>query len=169
MRYWQGLVHRGFRLFYITTDLATQWLYWISKGALGHKQAGRNILLLTTIGRKSGKSRTHALLYVNVESGWVVVASNGGNPKNPDWYFNLINTPKAKIQVGKFTYQVEAHVVSGSEYANLWNLLLEAWPAYATYQTGIARKIPIFILIPFNTARRDPFAIITKARITSMQ
>jgi len=155
MQFWQGLIRRLFRLFFTTTDLVTQWVYRFSKGALGHKQAGYNILLLTTIGRKSGKARTHALLYLKVEENWVVVASNGGNPKHPDWYFNLLNQPKATIQVGKFIFDVEACTVSGVEHSILWQLLLDIWPAYANYQAGIQREIPILLLKPVKPIRRN--------------
>lgn len=157
MQFWQGLIRRSFRIFFITTDLLTQWVYRISKGALGHKQAGYHILLLTTIGRKSGRVRTHALLYLKVAEKWVVVASNGGNPNHPDWYFNLMNQPQAKVQVGKLSYDVQAQLVSGAERSKLWDLLLNVWPAYANYQAGITREIPIFVLNPDKVIKQNKF------------
>jgi deazaflavin-dependent oxidoreductase (nitroreductase family) len=155
MQFWQGLIHRSFRIFFTTADLLTQWVYRLSKGALGHNQAGYNILLLTTIGRRSGKTRTHALLYVKVAENWVVVASNGGNPKHPDWYFNLLSQPQAKVQVGKLFCDVEARTVSDLERNGLWQLLLKIWPAYARYQAGIQREIPILLLKPVKLTRQN--------------
>jgi hypothetical protein len=66
VQFWQVSIQQLFRLFFVTADKATQFVYSLSKGALGHHQASYNILLLTTIGRKSGKERKHALLYLKV-------------------------------------------------------------------------------------------------------
>lgn len=155
MQFWQGFIQRSFRFFFTTADLVTQWVYRISKGALGHKQAGYNILLLTTTGRKSGKARTHSLLYLKVKEYWVVVASNGGDPKHPDWYFNLLSQPKATIQVGKLIYEVEACAVSDGERSTIWRLMLDVWPAYANYQAGIQREIPILLLKPVKPVEQN--------------
>jgi deazaflavin-dependent oxidoreductase (nitroreductase family) len=155
MQFWKEFTQRSFRFFFTTTDLVTQWVYRFSKGALGHKQAGYNILLLTTVGRKSGKARTHALLYLKVEENWVVVASNGGNPKHPDWYFNLLSQPKATIQVGKYFHDVEASAASDVERSTLWQLLVDVWPAFEKYEAGIQGEIPILLLKPVKPIRNN--------------
>lgn len=148
MHFLQDLFDYIFRLFFISADLATQYVYRLSHGSLGHRQAGYNILLLNTIGRKSGKTRTHALLYLKVRENWVVVASNGGNPKHPDWYFNLLDQPNVTIQVGKFTTYVEASVATTEQRNEIWPLMVDIWPGYAHYQSGIHREIPIILLKP---------------------
>jgi len=97
-----------FLSFFTTTDLLTQRVYRFGKGALGHNQARWNILLLTTIGRKGGTTRTRALLYLKVVENWIKITSHGGNPKHPDWYLNLLNQPKSRIQIGRSTHDIEA-------------------------------------------------------------
>lgn len=79
-----------------------------------------------------------------------MVASNGGNPKHPEWCFNLISQPRAKVQARKLTFEVEAHIVSNPERSKLWQLLLKVWLLYANYQAGIQREIPIFVLNPIK-------------------
>jgi|GEM_PF-171191 len=153
MQFWHGIFQRSFRFFFTSADLVTQWIYRVSRGVFGHNQAGFNILLLTSMGRKSGKERTHALLYIKVKDGWVVVASNGGDPKRPNWYHNLLSQPRATIQVGKLVYEVEANAISGAERTRLWQLLVDVWPAYENYQAGIQREIPVILLRPVKQLR----------------
>jgi len=97
---------------------------------------------------------------VKVEENWVVVASNGGNPKHPDWYFNLLNHPRATIQVGKMACNVEACRATDLERSELWQLLLNIWSAYASYQAGIQREIPIFLLKPVKPIRYNGVKLI---------
>jgi deazaflavin-dependent oxidoreductase (nitroreductase family) len=155
MRIWQRFIERLFRIFFITADVLTRFIYWLTKGSLGHHQAGYDILLLTTTGRRSGKSRTHALLYLMVGDNWVVIGSNGGNLKHPSWYFNLLDQPQAKIQVGMARHLVMACLASGAERSALWEQLLKVWPAYANYQAGIQREIPIVVLKPIRLSRSN--------------
>ena len=150
MNFWQEIIHKLFRIFFTTADKATQFVYSITKGTLGHHQAGYNILLLTTTGRKSGKSRTHALLYLKAGKNWVVAGSNGGDKKHPDWYYNLMTQPNAFMQVGQFQTMIKARKVTHLERSILWGQLLKVWPAYANYQNGIKREIPIMVLEPIN-------------------
>lgn len=107
--------------------------------------------MLTTTGRKSGKLRTHALLYLKEGKNWIVTGSNGGDQKHPDWYYNLIANPTAHIQVGKYQTEIKAHLATGLNRSFLWNQLLNIWPAYANYQKDIHREIPIMILEPVNS------------------
>ena len=104
--------------------------------------------MFTTIGRKSGKERTHALLYLKVGGNWVVTGSNGGAQSHPDWYFNLIAQPVAKVQVGKYSANVKPRIAVDQEREELWKKFLEVWPGYATYQQGIDRQIPVIVLAP---------------------
>lgn len=150
MQFWQGFTQKLFKIFFTTADKATQFVYSLTRGALGHHQAGYNILLLTTTGRKSGKARTHALLYLQEGKNWVVVGSNGGDKNHPDWYYNLMTQPEAMVQVGKYQTRVKARTVTALERIALWKQLLKVWSAYANYQKGILREIPIVVLEPVS-------------------
>ena len=123
-------------------------LYRLTAGALGGRLAGRPMLLLTTTGRKTGKSRTTPLQYLEDGENMVIVASNGGNPRHPAWWFNLESNPEAEAQVGKVTRRVRAETASEEERGRLWPLLVETTPAYAEYQKGTERTIPVVILRP---------------------
>ena len=123
-------------------------LYRLTAGALGGRLAGRPMLLLTTTGRKTGKSRTTPLQYLEDGENMVIVASNGGNPRHPAWWFNLERNPEAEVQVGKVTRRVRAETASEGERSRLWPLLVETTPAYEGYQNGTERTIPVVILRP---------------------
>ena len=123
-------------------------LYRLTAGALGGKLAGKPMLLLTTTGRKTGKARTTPLQYLEDGENLVVVASNGGNPRHPAWWFNLKRNPEAKAQIGKVTRRVRAETASEEERSRLWPLLVETTPGYAEYQKGTERTIPVVILRP---------------------
>ncbi len=123
-------------------------LYRLTAGALGSKLAGKPMLLLTTIGRKTGKSRTTPLQYLEDGENLVIVASNGGNPRHPAWWFNLERNPEAEAQVGKVTRRVRAETASEEERSRLWPLLVETYPGYEEYQKGTERTIPVVILRP---------------------
>jgi deazaflavin-dependent oxidoreductase (nitroreductase family) len=129
-------------------DLLTQAAYLASGGRVGARQAGRDILLLTTTGRKTGQKRTHALLFVRDGERYVVCGSNFGDARHPAWCLNLRAHPVGTAQVGPLTVHVVATEASGEERARLWQKLLVAWPAFASYQTGTARAIPVMILTP---------------------
>ena len=142
------MARRGFMR---TVDALTQAAYRASGGRVGARQAGRDILLLTTVGRKSGKERTHALLFVRDGERYVVCGSNFGDARHPAWYLNLHEHPEATAQIGPLTVPIVATEASGEERARLWKKLLAAWPAFAGYQTGAARTIPVIILTPHAT------------------
>ena len=152
---WQRLTQRIFRYFFITADLLTRITYRLSGGRLGRRQAGYSILLLTTRGRKSGKSRTHALLYAKAGMDWIVAGSNGGDARHPHWYLNLLSEPYANIQVGRQKKVVIARVAAGQERQNLWQNMVDIWPAYASYQASIVREIPIIILQSLSGSEVD--------------
>ena len=143
---WNKLSNFLFRSFFLTADKITQLIYVISNGAAGHKQAGFRILMLSSIGRKSGLVRTHSLLYVRVDDGWVVIASNGGLDQHPQWYLNLLKNPNVQIQVGRKKFDVCAHVVDSKRREVLWKKLQSEWPYYNRYQEGTSRIFPIILL-----------------------
>ena len=105
-------------------------------------------LLLTTTGRRSGESRTSALIFGRDGDDYLVVASLGGAPKHPSWYLNLTAHPTAEIQVLADRIPVTAHTASEDEKPRLWQIVTEVWPNYDVYQTRTDRVIPVVVLSP---------------------
>ena len=124
------------------------WAYRLSGGWVGHWQFGIYVLLLTTTGRKTGRPRTHSLLYFPDGDNWIVMASNWGQKPVPAWYYNLQSQPRARVQVGRRTAQVVAQVADPAERARLWALALQVWPTYARYQQTAGREVSVVILRP---------------------
>ena len=126
------------------------FLYRVSGGRLLGRLVGLDVLLLTTTGRKSGEPRMLPLLYVQVDAGYVIVASKGGAPQHPAWYLNLLKTPDSEIQVGTEHHHVKARVVEGEERATLWKKMTELYAPYDDYQVATDREIPVVVLEPTN-------------------
>lgn len=122
--------------------------------ATGGKLLGRlgkaPVMLLNTVGRKSGEVRTTPLLYVTDGEDHVVVASVGGAPKHPAWFLNLQANPETSVEVGDRKINVRAEVASPEEKPRLWERLTEMYPAYNDYQQKTDREIPVVILHPAN-------------------
>jgi deazaflavin-dependent oxidoreductase (nitroreductase family) len=116
----------------------------------GSEMKGKPIILLTTIGAKTGKVRKTPLMRVEHDGHYAVVASLGGAPKNPVWYYNIKAHPRVELQDGDVTKEYEAREVTGDEKAVWWERAVEAWPDYAEYQTKTDRQIPVFVLTPIN-------------------
>ena len=117
-------------------------------GPRGDLEVGVPCLVLTTTGRRSGKPRRNALIYIEDGDDYVIVASKGGNPTHPLWYLNLVDDPSAKIQVGMETIDVTARTMSPDEKAAVWPRALEVWPPYTDYQAKTDRDIPVIRLTP---------------------
>jgi deazaflavin-dependent oxidoreductase (nitroreductase family) len=109
------------------------------------------ILLLNTVGRKSGKKRTTPLLYVMDGEEFVLIASKGGSPTHPAWYLNLMANPEVTVEVGDREVRARAEEVSGAEKTRLWQKMVEMYPTYDDYQTRTEREIPLLILRPVTT------------------
>ena len=124
--------------------------YMESGGTDGTELKGRPVILLTTIGAKSGKIRKTPLMRVEHDGEYAVVASLGGAPKNPVWYYNVKAHPRVELQDGSVTKDYEAREVFGDEKVAWWDRAVEAWPDYAEYQTKTDRQIPLFVLTPIN-------------------
>lgn len=125
------------------------WVYRASGGRwLGRFPSGAPVCLLTTIGRKSGRRRTTPLLYLRDGKDLVVVASQGGAPQHPSWYFNLQANPNAKVELGRSHFAVIARQVGEDERAALWPRLVAIYPPYETYQRRTTRRIPLLRLTP---------------------
>ena len=107
-------------------------------------------LLLSTTGRKSGRTSVLPLIYKKVNNGFVIIASKGGAPAHPAWYLNLIADLDCKIQVAHDHYRVRARTAQGDERETLWQQLTEIYPPYNDYQAATTRKIPVVVLDPVN-------------------
>jgi deazaflavin-dependent oxidoreductase (nitroreductase family) len=120
-------------------------VYRETGGERGYHWRGTTILLLTTMGRKSGAERTTPLIHRSDGDSWVVVASKGGAPENPSWYENLKADADAVIQVRGEQLPVRAADAEGDERSRLWALMVEVWPAYDDYQAKTEREIPVVV------------------------
>ncbi|WP_319436470.1 nitroreductase family deazaflavin-dependent oxidoreductase [Mycobacterium sp. RTGN5] len=119
-----------------------------SDGAEGTELKGKPVILLTTVGAKTGKIRKTPLMRVEHEGDYAVVASLGGAPKNPVWYYNIKAHPQVELQDGTTHAEYQAREVFGDEKAAWWERAVEAWPDYAEYQQKTDRQIPVFVLTP---------------------
>ncbi|MCZ7526252.1 MAG: nitroreductase family deazaflavin-dependent oxidoreductase [Acidimicrobiia bacterium] len=122
-------------------------VYRRSGGRLLTRGRGKPVLLLTTTGRRSGRSRTVPLPYLPDGDALVVVASNSGSDRHPAWYHNLVADPAVTLQVGRRHLAARAEVVAGGERADLWARLVAGAPWYDTYQAGTSREIPLVRLV----------------------
>jgi F420H(2)-dependent quinone reductase len=116
----------------------------------GVDMKGKPHILLTTVGAKTGKIRKTPLMRVEHDGQYAIVASLGGAPKHPVWYFNVKAHPGVELQDGQVTKEYDAQEVFGDEKAVWWARAVEAWPDYAEYQTKTDRQIPVFVLTPVN-------------------
>ena len=124
-------------------------VYRASGGRIGHKFPGSPpMLLLDHVGAKSGQKRTTPLVYVKDGENLVLVASKGGNPKNPAWFHNLRANPETTVQVGVEKRQVRAHVADKEQRARLWPMAVETYSGYRGYQERTDREIPLVVLEP---------------------
>jgi deazaflavin-dependent oxidoreductase (nitroreductase family) len=110
--------------------------------------ARQPLLLLTHTGAKTGTKRTNPLACFRDGERYVVVASKGGAPTNPDWYYNLLANPKATIEVGTEAFEVTAQPASPEERERLWAMVTEQNPAFKEYEGKTPRTIPMVILTP---------------------
>jgi deazaflavin-dependent oxidoreductase (nitroreductase family) len=120
--------------------------YESSGGTRGNEMRGMPVVLLTSKGARSGKLRKTPLMRVEHDGDYVVVASLGGAPKHPVWYFNLKADPHVEIQDGPEKSDRVARELSGAERDEWWTRAVAAYPDYANYQTKTDRIIPLFIL-----------------------
>lgn len=133
-----------------TSDWAREQaeLYEATGGEEGADLRGRPVIVLTTVGAKSGKLRKTALMRVEHEGVYAVVASTGGAPEHPSWFHNLVAHPRVELQDGATKLDYDARMIEGAEYDEWWACANEAWPDYAGYQTKTERRIPVFVLEP---------------------
>jgi deazaflavin-dependent oxidoreductase (nitroreductase family) len=130
--------------------------YEATNGAEANDLRGRPIIVLTSVGAKTGKLRKTALMRVEHDGVYAVVGSKGGAPKHPVWYHNLKANPHVELQDGPTRRDYTAREVSGDEKAVWWDRAVATWPDYATYQTRTSRQIPVFVLEPLDTRSLEP-------------
>ena len=124
--------------------------YAESGGADAADMKGMPIILLTTVGAKTGKLRKTPLMRVEHDGEYACVASLGGAPKNPVWYYNIAKNSRVELQDGSVTQDYDAREVFGDEKAVWWERAVAAYPDYADYQTKTDRQIPVFVLTPVH-------------------
>jgi deazaflavin-dependent oxidoreductase (nitroreductase family) len=123
-----------------------------SGGQAGTSLRGMPVIVLTTKGVKSGKLRKVPLMRVENDGRYAVVASLGGAPKNPVWYYNVQAEPLVELQDGPIRQDMRARELQGSEKAEWWKRAIAAYPDYADYQKKTDRQIPVFLLEPLDAA-----------------
>lgn len=123
-------------------------LFENTAGEQGGTLRGMPIVLITSVGAKSDKLRKTPLMRVEHEGEYAAVASLGGSPKHPVWYYNLTANPHVELQDGAVRQDYIAREVSGEEKAIWWERAVAAFPAYAEYQAKTTREIPVFVLTP---------------------
>jgi len=124
--------------------------YEASNGAEAGDLRGRPIIVLTSVGAKTGRLRKTALMRVEHEGSYAVVASLGGAPRHPVWYYNLKAHPHVELQDGPMKRDYHAREATGDEKALWWERAVETWPDYARYQAKTTRQIPVFVLEPVD-------------------
>ncbi|MEV8097115.1 nitroreductase family deazaflavin-dependent oxidoreductase [Kitasatospora sp. NPDC085879] len=123
-------------------------LYESSGGKEGTTLRGMPVVLLSTLGARSGKVRKIPLMRVEHDGRYAVVASMGGAPRHPVWYHNVVANPLVELQDGPVRQDMAARELSGTEKAEWWDRAVAAFPDYAAYQQRTDREIPVFVLEP---------------------
>lgn len=117
-------------------------------GKVGGPFEGAPLLLLHTVGAKTGQSRVTPMMYQDIGEGVAVFASKAGAPTNPAWYHNLLANPRVSAEIGTDTVEVVARVAEGPERERIWEAQKRAYPGFADYETKTTRQIPVVILEP---------------------
>jgi deazaflavin-dependent oxidoreductase (nitroreductase family) len=119
-----------------------------SGGTSGIELRGVPTIIVTSKGARSGKLRKNPVMRVEHDGAYAAVASKGGAPENPTWYYNLVEHPLVELQDRASKGDYTARVLSGDERALWWERSVAVWPDYAEYQTKTDREIPVFLLEP---------------------
>ena len=125
-------------------------LYRLSGGRIGRRVSGFEVLLLTTVGRKSGEPRQAALQMLPHGEGWAVIASHAGEDRHPAWWLNLQAQPEAGAQVRSRRMRVRAREATGTERDELWARFVAVDDAYDEYVRRTTRRIPVVVLEPIQ-------------------
>ena len=123
-------------------------VYRETNGETGYLWNGVPTLLLTTVGRKSGEARTIPIIFTQVGSAFVIIASKGGSPTHPKWYLNILDDPKVEVQVKADRYEAVARTAQSPEREKIWAECVKTWPNYDIYQSRTERQIPVVVIEP---------------------
>jgi F420H(2)-dependent quinone reductase len=124
-------------------------LYRVTGGRIGHRVPGvPEMLLLDHVGARSGKDRYTPLVFARDGDDVILIASKGGYPKNPAWFYNLKANPDTTIQIGSKRMPVHARVATAEEYDRLWKLAVGVYKGYEDYRRRTDRQIPLVVLEP---------------------
>ena len=135
-----------------TSDWAREQVetFEASGGRDANTLRGVPVVVITSVGAKSGKLRKNPVMRVEHGAVYAAVASKGGAEEHPTWYYNLVKNPQVELQDGEDRRDYVAHVAEGSERDEWWQRAVEVWPDYANYQKKTARQIPVFVLTPVD-------------------
>ena len=122
--------------------------YESSGGTRGNTMRGMPVVIVTMLGARSGNIRKVPVMRVEHDGAYAVVASMGGAPEHPKWFYNLVAHPDVELQDGPERRAYTARLLSGEERAQWWERAVQAYPDYADYQRRTAREIPVFVLEP---------------------
>ncbi len=136
------------KFFFKRIPLIHAFVYRLTGGRVGSEMRGFKVLLLTSVGRKTGKARTNPLGYFMDGGNYIIIASNAGFDTHPAWYHNLKAHPDTTIQVKHQGIRVKAETANPAERQRLWAKLMEIAPSYADYEKQTRRVIPIVVLQP---------------------
>ena len=126
-------------------------LYEKSNGTEGNTVSNFPVIIVTNSGRKSGAIRKTPLITVKDADKYILIASQGGSPKHPNWYYNLKANPKVKIQDGSIIYNMKvSEILNPKERKRLWEIAVTTYYPYQDYQDRTERMIPIFLAIPIK-------------------
>lgn len=117
-------------------------------GRVGGRFAGRTLLLLHTVGAKSGQERVNPVAYIKDGDRYVIIASKGGEPTNPDWYYNILAHPLVMVEAGTEKFQARAEVAAEPERTRLYGKMEEVSSSFTEYRQKTSRVIPVIILTP---------------------
>ena len=121
-----------------------------NEGRVGGQFEGAPLLLLHSVGARSGKERVNPMMHQPVGDAYAVFASKGGAPSNPDWYHNLVANPDATIEVGTRTVPMRARIADGVERDTIWETQKQRYPGFADDEASTSRQIPVVILDPVS-------------------
>lgn len=122
-----------------------------NEGRVGGQFEGAPLLLLHTVGARTGRQRVNPVMYQRVPGGYAVFASKGGAPTHPDWYYNVLAHPRVTAEIGTGTEELLARVAEGVERDHIWAVQKAAYPGFAAYEQNTTRQIPVIILEPVSS------------------
>ena len=151
----------------ITRSLQLKLIVWfgrihttilrLSRGKMANTLAGLDMLLLTTIGRRTGRPHHNPLLYIKRNKSYYCAASFGGSQNNPDWVKNLMKTTQVNIMLKGRSFPAVGTILSGTEREMAWDDLTQYYPPFKKYQTRTNRTIPVIKFIQSNTDCKEPY------------